>query len=282
MGRGMQGAGIHTGHLPLWQVPDADLLIMSDREGSHGKATRGSRRLWDDIWHDHEVNDLDQRKGGRPLEFHWLDLKAAYKGGWGNRVRTETEAGHIGLKSADFRFLLASTLRNEGYHPLGTTEIVEHGTAAIPDEIEALLFGATDGLIKVGRGGMEGAVAHAGQYAGRAKGNFKFKAALESLGNLIHNEMGYLPAQVGMDRDHCPEEMHGGGRLIDAETGKPVAKYGLRKYNDALLMAISQLPEERLQFLQWPLCTLQQFRMLCEEIYGRINGRTWHRARGLG
>lgn len=40
MGRGMQGAGIHTGHLPLWQVPDADLLIMSDREGSHGKATR--------------------------------------------------------------------------------------------------------------------------------------------------------------------------------------------------------------------------------------------------
>jgi transposase InsO family protein len=223
----------------------------------------GQFYLFDDLWHDHFVNVLDQRKTGRPLEFHTLDLASACKFAWGMRVRMETEAGMDSLKEADFRFLLAYVLSAYGYHPNGTTLVVEHGTAAIKEWLEAFLFDASGGLVKVSRSGMEGAAAHAGQYAGRSKGNFRFKAALESLGNLIHNEMGCLPGQAGKDRDHRPEQLH-----------------GLLKHNDALLAAFSHLSPERAAMLQWPLLTIQQFQVIADEIYARINARTDHNLEG--
>jgi hypothetical protein len=224
----------------------------------------GQFYLFDDMWHDHFVNNLDLQKTGRPLEFHALDLASACKFAWGMRVRTENADGSMeSLKEADMRFLLAAVLAGYGYHPQGTTLVVEHGTAAIKDWLESFLYDVTGGLIKVARSGMDGAAAHAGQYAGRSKGNFRFKAALESLGNLIHNEMAALPAQTGKDRDHRPEQLH-----------------GLLKHNDALLMAISQLPAERIDMLQWPMLTVQQFRVIAAEIYMRINSRTEHNLEG--
>lgn len=224
----------------------------------------GSHYLFDDMWHDHECNDLDRALRGRPLEFHALDLYSACKFAWGMRLRVEREDGKMdGLKAADMRFLLAYVLGVYGYSLRGTVLIVEHGTAAIPEWLEKLLFEASNGLITVERSGMEGAAAHAGQYPGRSKGNFKFKAALESLGNLIHNEMGFLPGQTGKDRQHAPEQQH-----------------GLQKHNDALLAAISQLPAERVAMLQWPLLTVQQFQVIAKEIYDRINARTEHRLEG--
>jgi hypothetical protein len=39
----------------------------------------GSHYLFDDIWHDNFVNNLDTRQAGRPLEFHALDLYSACK-----------------------------------------------------------------------------------------------------------------------------------------------------------------------------------------------------------
>ena len=225
----------------------------------------GSHYLFDDMWHDHFVNHLDQRKSGRPLEFHALDLYSACKFAWGMRVRTENElTGRMEqLKEADMRFLLAHVLGSFGYSERGTELVVERGTAAIREDLEELLWRETDGLVRVARGGMDGAPAHAGQYAGRAKGNFRFKAALETLGNLIHNEMAFLPGQTGRDIDHRPEQLH-----------------GLLKNNDALLAAVSQLPPERIEMLSWELLTIQQFRVIAEEIYSRINSRTEHDLEG--
>jgi hypothetical protein len=219
--------------------------------------------LFDDIWHDHEVNLLDTRQSGRPLEFHALDLSSACKIAWGMKVRREVNGVNESLKTADFRFLLASLLFTEGYHPDGTTLIPEHGTTVIDELTERLLAEATNGAIKVSRSGMEGAAAHAGQYAGRSKGNFRFKAALESLGNLIHNKLSFLPAQTGKDRQHSPEELH-----------------GLNKYNDALLIALSQLPPARAQWLLWPKCAFTQFQIVAADIYARINARTEHKLEG--
>jgi hypothetical protein len=224
----------------------------------------GSHYLFDDIWHDHFCNVLDLRKTGRPLEFHALDLYSANKFAWGMRVRTEGADGKMeGLKEADMRFLLAAVLGGNGYSPRGTKLVVEHGTAAIRDDVERILSDETQGLISVNRSGMDGAAAAAHQYAGRSKGNFRFKAALETLGNLIHNEMGALPGQTGMSRDHRPEQLH-----------------GLLKYNDALLMAMSQLAPERAEMLMWPLLTIQQFQAIAAEIYARINARTEHELEG--
>lgn len=257
----------------------------------------GQFRMWDDMWHDHEVVDFDQRKRGRPLEFHGLDLASACKIAWGMRTRTERADGsHDGLEGGDFRFLLAGHYSTIGFHPRGTTEVVENGTAAIPDWMEQLLHDATGGMITVNRAGMTGAAAHAGQYAGRAKGNFRLKAALESLGNLIHNELAALPGQVGKDRDHCPEQMNDGGqfvdragnaigsalgsRRIDPITGRPLAQPGLLKHQDALLMAVSLLPPERAEWLRHKLCMMHQFRLLVEEVYARINARRDHDLEG--
>lgn len=223
----------------------------------------GSHYLFDDMWHDHFVNVLDQRKTGRPLEFHAIDLFSACKFAWGMTVRMERDGRMEGLKEADMRFLLASVLWNHGYSKRGTVLVVEHGTAAIRDDLEAFLHDETAGLVTVARSGMEGASAAAHQYAGRSKGNFRFKAALESLGNLIHNEMGALPGQTGMDRDHRPEQLH-----------------GLLKRNDALMKAVAQLAPERAEMLRWPLLTIQQFRAIADEIYARINARTDHALEG--
>lgn len=223
----------------------------------------GSHYLFDDIWHDNFVNVLDQRKTGRPLEFHALDLYSACKFAYGMSVRLENDGRMESLKEADMRFLLASILWQHGYSPRGTTLVVEHGTAAIRTDLEEMLIAETGGLITIARSGMEGAAAAAHQYAGRSKGNFRFKAALESLGNLIHNELAALPGQTGPDRDRRPEQLH-----------------GLLRRNDALLKALSQLPPERAQMLRWPLLTIQQFRTIADEIYTRINARTEHDLEG--
>jgi hypothetical protein len=228
----------------------------------------GQFYLFDDMWHDHYVRLLDTRQIGRPLEFHGLDLASAYKMCWGMRLRREVSDGKGGtkmesLKVEDFRFLLAGFLLSHGYNPRGTTLVVEHATTAIDDRVERLLSIASGGAIKVERGGMQGAAVHAGQYAGRAKGNFRIKAALESLGNLIHNECAFLPGQAGKDRQHAPEQLH-----------------GLLKHEDALLWAMSQMPEQRLQWIQWETCTLQQFQIFATELYARINDRKDHRLEG--
>jgi len=224
----------------------------------------GSHYLFDDMWHDHFVNHLDQRKSGRPLEFHALDLYSANKFAWGMRVRTMRDDGTMdGLKEADMRFLLAHVLGSFGYSAQGTTLVVEHGTAAIRADLEAFLADESGGLISVARSGMEGASAAAHQYGGRAKGNFRFKAALETLGNLIHNEMAALPGQTGKDVDHRPEQLD-----------------GLLKANDALLRAIAFLPPERVEMLRWPLLSIQQFQAIAGEIYQRINDRTDHELEG--
>lgn len=226
----------------------------------------GQFYMFDDMWHDHEVVHLDQRKRGRPLEFHALDLFSACKFAWGMRVRVPNEeTGRMEqLKGGDMRFLLAMVLGSHGYNATtGTTLVVEHGTAAIEEELERLLYDETGGLIRVARSGMEGAAAAAHQYAGRAKGNFKIKAALESLGNLIHNEFGALPGQVGKDRNHSPEQL-----------------WGIQRTTDALLKAVAQLPPERIEMLRWPILTHQQFLAIAGEIYARINARTEHDLEG--
>jgi hypothetical protein len=245
-----QGRSAAAAHRPLVYTTRKDLYV-------------GQFYLFDDIWHDHVVNLLDTRQSGRPLEFHGLDLSSAYKMCWGMRVRREVDGVNESLKTADFRFLLAAHLLTDGYHPKGTTIIIEHGTTALDEKQEHRLAIASGGAIKVKRGGMEGAAAHAGQYAGRSKGNFRIKAALESLGNLIHNEFAALPGQTGKDRQHSPEPLH-----------------GLLKNNDALLCALTQLPQERAQWLQWPVCTFQQFQIIAHEIYARINARTNHNLEG--
>jgi hypothetical protein len=224
----------------------------------------GAIYQFDDMWHDLMVNCLRERKPGRPLELFSHDLYSARKVRWGFRVRTKNDDGtYNGLAERMTRMILAATLYQDGYSPRGTKIVVEHGTAAVADAIEQALIAASGGLITVHRSGMEGAPTHDGLYAGRAKGNFRFKGSLESLNNLTHNRFAHLPGQTGKDVMHRPEQLH-----------------GLLKNNDALLQAIAQLPPERASLLQFPLLTTDEFFRLALEIYENIHNRTDHDLEG--
>lgn len=246
-------------HGPLVFTSRADLWV-------------GSHYMFDDLWHDHMVNVLDRAKTGRPLEFHGLDLFSACKVAWGIRVRTENEVTgkHEGLKEQNMRFLVASLLAQDGYSERGTQMVVEHGTAAIHKELERRLYDLTGGKITVRRSGVEGDPAHIGQFHGRGGGNFRFKAALESLGNLVHNEMGFITAQTGRKWDEQPEELHEG-------------RGGLLHANRELVRAFHALAVEKpqvAQLLRFPVLSNAQFLLIAQEVYHRINTRTDHELEG--
>ncbi len=252
-----QGRSAGANHRPLVYTTRAHLWV-------------GSHYMFDDMWHDHFVNILDTRQTGRPLEFHALDLFSACKFAWGARVRTENAStGKMeGLKEENMRCLVAQVMAMHGYSERGTVLVVEHGTAAIREALEELLHDLTAGKVTVSRSGMEGDPALIGQYAGRSKGNFRFKAALESLGNLIHNELATLAGQTGLNVDRRPEWLH-----------------GLLKHNDALMSALAALAVEnpdRAQLLRFPLIEFRQFLDILLDVYRRINGRQHHALEGWG
>lgn len=221
--------------------------------------------MFDDLWHDIQVNYLGvNRRSMRPLELAAMDVFSGCKFAYGLKPMMETDDGtQIRLKEREMLFLLAHILCNIGYREDGTTLIVEHGTAAVREDIEKRLHDWTGGAIKVDRSGIEGAAAFAGVFEGRPKGNFRFKALLESSHGLFHNEIANLPGQMGAGRDRAPEEFD-----------------GRDKHNRALIKAMSALPPERAKMLMLPFLEYNQYRCIYDEIVSIINGRTWHKLEG--
>ena len=229
----------------------------------------GQRYVFDDLWHDFEVAVIGQRKPVRLLQLHAHDLFSGCQFARGIKPRIEDpETGRsVGLNAGEMLFLLSHVLGSFGYRPTGCILMVEHGTAAIDERTETLLVDLSGGAITVERSKIEGAAAFAGMYAGRPKGNFRFKACLESLGNLIHNETSGLlefPGQTGSNsRINVPEELHGRRRLLDA-----------------LERAMVALPVSVVQLLRRPFVEAAKARMAVDLVMERINQRTDHELEG--
>lgn len=233
-------------------------LVYSTRVGLQP----GQFYFFDDLEHDIKVNFIGiNRKAMRPLELCCMDLFSACKVAFGMKPTIEDDGIKQKLKEREMRFLLAYVLTRIGYRPEGTTLGVEHGTAAIREDLEKILHDASDGAIAVSRSGIEGAAALV--YEGRGKGNFRFKAGLESSHNLFHNELAALPGQMGKDREHSPEELH-----------------GREKNNNALIKALAFLPAERGALLRMPFLEFHAFMTLAGHVYEKINGRDWHDLEG--
>jgi hypothetical protein len=230
----------------------------------------GRRIIFDDMWHDFKVVSLGQRRPMRLLQLHAHDLFSACQFARGIKPRLEDEATgkSVGLKENEMLFLVTHVLSEFGFHPDGCALMVEHGTATIREELERILFDLTAGRVTVERSGIEGVSAFAGQYAGRGKGNFRFKASLESSGNLIHNETSDLtrfPGQTGSNaRVNAPEELH-----------------GRERHADALLKAMLALAPDRAALLRLPFLEVNQAKWLVEEVLERINQRTDHALEGF-
>lgn len=229
----------------------------------------GQHYMFDDMWHDFKVMAPGQTKSSRIISLHALDVKSAnlFAAGHKPTIWNEDEAKREQLKEKDMVFFLAHVLGNIGYRRAGCELHVEHGTAAIREIVEKRLYDATGGAISVKRGGIVDKALVNGMFAGQGKGNFRFKAALESLHNLIHNETGdrlLFPGQTGSNaRLNAPSELHGRDR-----------------YAMQLLKAAANLTEDQVARIRLPMLTVGAAIDLIEKAYQLINDRHDHQLEG--
>lgn len=226
----------------------------------------GSHLMIDDLWHDNFV--VFGKQIVRVLELDALDVFSGCLVNFGCKPRFQREDGTFdNLKEKYARLLVAGVYFNEGYSPRGTTILAEHGTAAISERVAKILFDRTGGLIKRRESGITGEEQAVIGWSGQGKGNPRFKAALESIRNLKHNELAMLPAQTGKDRDSRPEFTH--GELVQASEELKVLE-SLARRN----------PERAKNFKLKLLDYHAHFLPLLMDVYRTINERDWHDLEG--
>jgi hypothetical protein len=94
----------------------------------------------DDVWHDHMVMLGNDPRPRRVMELGILDLFSGCRPHWGCMPRIEKpEGGMRNIRGPEMRQFIAGWLWNFGTHPAGTRMMLEHGTAALPSDIIALL-----------------------------------------------------------------------------------------------------------------------------------------------
>lgn len=217
---------------------------------------------FDDMWHDFEVVVLGRRNQRcRLMQLHAHDLFSAcqFARGLKPRVRREDETS-VGLTEDEMLFLAAHVLGNVGFNDAtGSTFMCEAGTAAL-EKYADTIFNLSGGKVRVHTGEVRAERAFTGQYLGRGKGNFRVRASMESLGNLIHNETSDLlafPGQTGFNaRLNAPEELH-----------------GRQKIEDKLLQAIVALPAPIVARLRHSFLEVNQAIWLVESLMDLINRR---------
>lgn len=223
----------------------------------------------DDMWHDNWVMYGNDPKPRRVMELGILDLFSGCRPHWGCMPRLENEAGGMrNIRGPEMRQFMAGFLWNFGVHPAGTRFMLEHGTAALPPDVIELLNSC--GLnIQIDLQPIEGRQNALLNYWGSSQGgNFHAKAALESLHNLLHNELGHLALQTGSH--------HSG--LQGPLTTDPKLKW-----IESTLRAIAKNAPHRLDLFRkmGALDFHSEFIPLINDIYTfGINGRTDHNLEG--
>jgi hypothetical protein len=230
----------------------------------------GSHLMIDDMWHDNFVvfGRNSNAQIIRALELDALDVFAGYLETFGCKPRFRRPDGTFdNLKESYARLVVASVFFNRGYSPRGSWVLAEHGTAAISEAVARILFDRSGGLIRLRESGITGEEQAIIGWRGQGKGNPRFKAALESIRNLKHNELGSLPAQTGKDRDSRPEYTH--GELVQAsEELKVLAALAIKNPQRAAAM--------RLKLLDYHA----HFLPLLMDVYAELNHRDWHDLQG--
>jgi hypothetical protein len=159
----------------------------------------------DDVWHDNFVTLGYDPHPVRVLELGVLDLFSGCRFHWGSKPRVKVDGKHENLKEKEMRFFLAAFLLQYGYSDRGTQLMVEHGTAAVREDVERILYDDTGGKITTVRQPIEGGQQALNNYwPGSEGGNFRAKAALESLHARIHNDLSNLRLQTGKNKDSRP------------------------------------------------------------------------------
>ena len=220
---------------------------------------------FDDLTHDNIIDAGNAVRGVRPQEFACLDVASAYTCAWGIKPEIMREDGtRERLREREMRYLAAYVLTCVGYRTQGSIWIVEHGTAAIRDELRKVIRTLTRDAVDFQNSGILGEQVHGGLWPGRGQGVPGIKAHLESSFNLVHNVAAALPAQTGSNsRETKPEQLA-----------------GIEKYHGDLLKAAQSLPEETQRRLMLPVLRLGEFQEAIATLYRVIHDRRDHALEG--
>lgn len=241
------------------------LSTLTTREG----LKPGQVYMFDDVWHDNLVQVGPQSV--RVLEFGALDVASACRVHWGHIPallrQTDEKVKRDGLTQAHFVLFIAHLLYHIGYHRDGCTLIMEHGTATLPKAAQEMLTACVPGL-SIRMGGISGTAQRLlGGYTGQVGGNPRTKAHLESSHRGIHALLGWLPGQVGKNRQSIQE-----------------ATYGRQKEQHLLEQWREQLTERGREDLAQALVnqflTYNQFNELLLIAYRNWNSRRNHQLEG--
>ena len=243
--------GIRFGQVVFFDDQDDDVKIVAP--GTSMKSLRPQG-----------FNCIDYLSGcflGHHIRLRWWDTAA-------EQYRTLTQQ--------EFTWFVIAHLQRYGYRSDdGTTLVFEHGTATGYNNQDLLTFSdhhsfddalaaVSCGKIHVNRSGLFNSPAFAGMlFRPQSTGNFRFKAPLESMFNLVRNRMAALPGATGINRDM-----------------KPAEQYGQDHYIEALMKIHERLDEQHRQLLVYPLMTPQQFGTAAAAVYQAINSRTEHNLQG--
>lgn len=227
---------------------------------------------FDDHEYDLKVNFPGQRKAMRPRGFSAIDVLSgsAFAKSFKPTLWDEANEKKQALTERDMMWFVIHVLCEYGYRdvPQGTALCVEHGTAAIRGEFEDRIIQATGGNVRIERSGKFGTegggrLALHNQFNGAPKGNFRFKALIENFWNIINNYLAALPGQVGKDRDHSPEQLH-----------------GAEAYNNRLLKLETVLPAEVAAQLRKPFYSWNEFLDAALRCYTAIDHAASHELEG--
>lgn len=168
------------------------------------------------------------------------------------------------LTERDFMWFVVTYLTTRGYRlDTGTMFFVEHGTAAIREAFEKRIHETTGGKVTVARGGRFNFTAHKGQFAPTSGGNFRFKRLVEQYWRMINDRLASLPGQVGLNRDHSPEEVE----RADA-------------YNNKLLKVAQNLDVARAAQIILPRLSWNEFVGIAHANIAAINEELDHKCQG--
>jgi hypothetical protein len=153
----------------------------------------------DDVRHDNWVTLGKSGKYVRVNELGALDLLSGNRFQWGCKPRRRrSDKTYEDINGSDMRLFTAGLFHRWGYSPHGCMIMSELNTAKVDERIAKILYDVSGGLIRVEYQPIEGKqAALTGFWNGTEGGNFRAKACLESLHNLIHNDLAALTMQTG-------------------------------------------------------------------------------------
>lgn len=235
---------------------------------SRTQLTFGQVMYFDDSQHDEDINlaGINSRTM-RPVSFNAMEALSSSAFELGLKPQIWTPDGVRTLDQLDFFWFVMLVLTRHGYNAKdGTRLIFEWGTTNIDKDanFDQLITRATGGAVTVDRSGKFGRPEIRGMlFEGQSSGNFKFKAPMESLFNLVRNYSSMLPAPTGLSPEKAPEE-----------------SYGRKKYNDQLSRLIDKISPDLFLRLRRPVLEWEDYTRVSRLIHDLIDMRRDHDLEG--